>query len=496
MHGTFTKRKIAMLALSVAVTLTLGYCYRKSLSTRAVLAAGQLTPQPIQFPGFPFAASTINGWISTNNFPAMRAHGWGLWAGLSAITSATGGLPTYETWYTSTEVAAGPQLQNKFSAIRAEGRAIHDFQVPEQFHHARARIATLSSHAGAAIDVHAQSLVTMNFDADYAQFIWANNYQTPSTIWALQAKWGTGPVVNRIIKPFTAPSIGLKPVYQFVNGPNHNNGLTTVKYWLGDLTTGPTHSSNPQYPDPTTWNQCVVVNTGTAPNPGNLTCFGSNTLATGMVPVSQFYNYPLTAAEAQNVCAQLNLPNPCAIQAGDYAILVAMHVTTKENSNWTWQSFWWNYNQPFPYGGPPSSVLAPFNNYAMCTGYSMTTDPVNSPLGKNTQCYNPYLETGLAAPVVGIKSNCMSCHSVASIGNNPNSLANALSPRNSFGYPTFASGTAYISVLNPADDKVFFDCQTTNDFSWFLALTVQGGTPKVQAPCVLTAVRKPPVKKK
>jgi hypothetical protein len=90
----------------------------------------------------------------------------------------------------------------------------------------------------------------------------------------------------------------------------------------------------------------------------------------------------------------------------------------------------------------------------------------------------------------------MSCHSVASIGNNPNSLANALSPRNSFGYPTFASGTAYISVLNPADDKVFFDCQTTNDFSWFLALTVQGGTPKVQAPCVLTAVRKPPVKKK
>jgi len=125
----------------------------------------------------------------------------------------------------------------------------------------------------------------------------------------------------------------------------------------------------------------------------------------------------------------------------------------------------------------------------------MTTNPVNSPNGTNVQCYNPYLETGLAAPVVGIKSNCMSCHSVASIGNNPNSLGN-VSPRNSGGYPTFASGTANISVWNPADDKVFFDCQTTSDFSWFLAITVDGGTPKTQPPCVLTAVKKPPIPKK
>jgi len=358
MRIPFTRRTTVLLALLVAATLIVGYRCRKSLPLRAVLAAGTVTPQPLPLPGFPFAAATIEGWINSNNTAAMRTHGWGIWGALGTVTSSTGGLPTYETWYTDQEVAAGPPTAHaniKFAAIRSAGRAVHTFEVPEQFHHAHTRRALGARVGAAAVDVHAQPLVTMNFDADYAQFIWNNNYQSPATIWGLQANWGTGPVSGRVIKPFTPPSVGLKPVYQFVNGPKHNNGLTTVKYWLGDLTTGPSNSSNPQYPDPTTWNQCVVVNTGTAKNPGNLTCFGSTTKATGMVPVSQFYNYPLTAAEATTVCGQLNLPSPCAIQAGDYAILVAMHVTTKEDSNWTWQSFWWNYNQPFPYR-PPSTT--------------------------------------------------------------------------------------------------------------------------------------------
>lgn len=131
----------------------------------------------------------------------------------------------------------------------------------------------------------------------------------------------------------------------------------------------------------------------------------------------------------------------------------------------------------------------------MCVGYSMTVNPANSPSGTNTQCYTPHLETGLGPLVQGISSNRMSCHSVASIGNNPNSGPNGSNPRNSFGYPTFASGTAEISVYNPDDDKAFFDCQTTTDFSWFLAGYVAGSPPVKQAHCVLTALRRSTVKK-
>jgi len=502
MRIAFTKGTWVLLALIATVTLTAGYRCRKSTWMASVLAAGKVTPQPLPYPGFPFPATLIDGWVASNNSTAMRAHGWGLWGALGTVTPSTQGLPTYETWYSNGEVQKGPPVRaavNRFTTLRNAGQAIHDFEVPEQFHHDRARLtaATLSK-GSAAIDVHSLGLVTTKFDVNYATSIWANNYQTPSTIWGLQANWGTvTPVSQRIIKPFTAPSVSLKPVYQFVNGPNHNSGLTTVKYWLGDLSTGPANSTDPQFPTPNTWNQCVVVNTGTAPNPGNLTCFGTSTPANGMVPVSRFYNFPLSATEAASTCKALRLPNPCEIQTGDYAILVAMHVSTKENSNWTWQTFWWNYNQPFPYGGPPSSVPAPFNNYAMCTGYSMTTNPPNSSKGTNVLCYNPYLETGLGPTVNGINSDCMSCHSVASIGNNPNSLSGNLSPRNNFGYPTFLSGTTNnISVWNGGDDKVFFDCQTTTDFSWFLANYVAGSTPKNQAPCVLTAVHGPPLPKK
>lgn len=497
-------RTCTLFALLVAALCVAGYTCHSALSLRAVHAAGASGPQPIQFPGFPYKAAVIDGWVATGNTAAMRRHGWDLWAGLSAITSNTGGQPTYETWYNASQVQSGPQQANALAVPQGSDHAEHQFAVPEQFHHRRFPGAVHALVAGAT-DVHAQTLVTTKFNAEYAQSIWSNNYQTPATVWNLQASWGQRPVSQRIIQPFTPPSISLKPTYQFVNGPNHNNGLTTIKYWLGDLTTGPTNSSNPQYPDPTTWNQCVVVNTGSAPNPGNLTCFGTNTLANGMVPVSQFYNYQLSATEAASACAQLNSPQTpmnCDptngdIRGGDYAILVGMHVSTKENANWTWQTFWWNYNQPFPYGAPPSNVPAPFSSYAMCTGYSMTVNPPNSPSGVNTQCYNPYLETGLPAPIHGIKSDCMSCHSVASIGNNPNSLSQQpISPRNSGGYLTYVSGTSYVSVWNRRDDRDFFDCQTTTDFSWFLANLVAGSTPSNQAPCVLTAAQKNDKKKK
>ena len=79
-------------------------------------------------------------------------------------------------------------------------------------------------------------------------------------------------------------------------------------------------------------------------------------------------------------------------------------------------------------GCPPSRCWRPsrFNNYAMCTAYSMTVNPPNSLTGQNVLCDNPYLETGLTA-VLGIQSNCMSCHSTAAYGNNPNNQP-AVSP--------------------------------------------------------------------
>jgi len=423
-------------------------------------AAATLTPQPINMPSFPVPSPTIDGWINSNNQTAIRQHAWDLWAGINSITPASQGWPIWETWYSDTEVLNGPPahpLNAKFRAVRATRRPVHRLTKPRQFEHQKS--AQLFAPPLAAATAAAEPVVvSVKANVDYAQFVWSNNYYKPAVLWNIEKNWPPSTAaVNRMIKPFPAPAIGLKPVFQVVRGPQNNGGITVLPYWLGDLTTGPTHSTTPTHPTPGTWNQCVVVKTGSAAPPPNLTCQDSTAKPTGIVGVNQFYNFALNAAEVATMCGSVS-PTNCPIKVGDYAVLVGMHMTTKEDDNWTWQTFWWNYNQPFPYGAPPANIPAPFNNYAMCTAYSMTVDPVNSVSGKNVLCYNPYLETSRNIPD-GVHSNCMSCHSVASYGSNPNT-----------NYPaSYTSPNNYISPLLATDGTPYFNCQTQTDFSWLLA---------------------------
>lgn len=493
----FERRVIGAFAMVAVVAVAAAYGVA-SLHNRTVHAAGGLAPQPIQYPGFPIPAATIQRWIATNNTAAMREHAWKLWKGINAVTPQTGGSPVWETWYSGPEIgdqgkgtcaAAGP-AELLAGPERSAGQAVHDFQIPEQFHHGPfARRQQLNANAGTVVVIEE---VTVKFDADYAQFVMNNKYCDATTLWNLQESWGTQPLVNRHTKEFPRPSIGLKPTFEFVNGPNHNNGITLVNYWNGDLTTGPQNSTNPDFPTPDTWKQCVVVNTGTGSVPSGLRCAVTNASGiapSGVVGIDQFYHFPITGDQATAICQQNGIsPDQCPLQAGDYAILTAMHMSTKEDKDWTWQTFWWNYGSTFPYGPPPADIPAPFNHYAMSEGYSMTVK--NNPQGPNTLAYNPYLETGLGPSVHGVNSTCLSCHTVASFGNNPNSNTQTPppgSPNSGSGYPAFNSGQIYhYTVWDPTSQKAFYDCATTTDTSWF----VQGfaGTgPDNQPPCVLTS---------
>ena len=485
------------IALSVAAVLLAALAIALGdgiFSARPVRAGGELTPQPIQLPGYPFPAAVIDKWVAADNVTAMRQHAWALWGGISAITPASFGFPVWETWYSDAEVQAGPPLQlanTMYAAARAGGRPARSFHLPRQFHHVRGLGMQLDRQVKAALpDPGAQVLAFNKFNTEYADFVWSNGYYAGAALWNIQAGWPAGtPVALRTIKQFPAPAIGLKPVFQFVNGPHHNGGITVVNYWLGDLVSGTKHSTNPGFPTPDTWTQCVVVYTGSGPLPLGQVCkvtghTGPPILPTGRVSVNQFYNFQLQTDEVQSACSSFPA-GKCPIQVGDYAILVAMHMTTKEDANWTWQTFWWNYNQPFPYGPPPSNVPAPFDNYAMCTGYATTFNPANNPAGQNVRCYNPYLETGLK-PVEGVNSDCMTCHMVASLGNNPNDAPSQPNPTNDTGYPMFLKGTStYMSVADATDDTIFFNCQTQTDFSWFLAGVVAGSAnPPPQPPCI------------
>src|SRR5262249_53919828 len=144
-------------------------------------------------------------------------------------------------------------------------------------------------------------------------------------------------------------------------------------------------------------------------------------------------------------------------KAGDYALLVAMHVSSREIDNWTWQTFWWMLEKPKIPAEVAARVKAPFDHYSTAVGYSFTTGPDTSG-GLNVLCFNPYLEAGFSndtfsAPgQLGIESNCMSCHRTATWP------------------PPANDGKAYFTgngLVRPGDP--YFRETTKTDFIWGLA---------------------------
>jgi hypothetical protein len=196
------------------------------------------------------------------------------------------------------------------------------------------------------------------------------------------------------------------------------------------------------------------------------------------VNLNDFIHFKLDTAMAAYMNASDSTEGVKNAEPGNIAILVAMHVTTKEISNWTWQTYYWAPNPDTPWS--PSSFLAASlrpaqitgaaAHYAAVSAYTMVLP--NQPItgGTNTGAtpmigYNPYLEAGFSGlgpvgdpntdfnipsllipsrPPVGIQTNCMTCHSLAT-------------EDGMIGYST----DQYISM-----DSSFFIDRVQLDFAW------------------------------
>jgi hypothetical protein len=153
------------------------------------------------------------------------------------------------------------------------------------------------------------------------------------------------------------------------------------------------------------------------------------------------------------------------VKAGNYALLMAMHVTGKEINDWTWQTFWWSPNNQNPVYGKdrPASIKSPWNNYNMNTAYYMVSPPNTLQGGEPLIAFNPYLETNLIDSVstdvrskkkiiwYGVFSNCMSCHRMAAWKN-----SNYIPSGN----------------IDPAD-TLLFSRNTKTDFLWSIPVRAQ-----------------------
>ncbi len=229
--------------------------------------------------------------------------------------------------------------------------------------------------------------------------------------------------------------------------------LVGNRYYAFPAWPGPPDPPAPFRPGQSTWKQCVWIDTHEA-GPGTGTgkvdtvwsADGSSRTPETTYGVGSFVHFRLSTAQAKSLnMLRRALPINRAVgpaATGDYVVVAGMHVTSRETTRWTWQTFWWTADPDSPplpssseiAGDRPDQLKGPPRHYGVVPGYSMVfpdqpnTGGANA--GNSVYAFNPYLEAGFGPtalpasqpgtyngrPVannVGVQTNCMSCHAQA-----------------------------------------------------------------------------------
>ncbi|MDO7846410.1 hypothetical protein Q5H92_08585 [Hymenobacter sp. M29] len=454
-------RKSYLLPVVLAACTLISSCSsqetKKETTTDAPVAGAEPTadlpgiqPVPLPDPGiagfqFPQDSTTIMGWVAAGNTTAISQHGWGIWTALTSLTTQSYGgarLRVFETWHTKAEVnalmyeSAARPAQFKGLEVRPLASIRRTLDRPRQFSRDPKLRALATGHRvsdGADTTV----VETVSYSPEAAATLVQQKLFRPDT---LQQKLNSG---QRAVSGFSARATAIKPVYEIV--PASKGGtLYKMKTWTGSPATPPAGGFYQSL-----WSSCVYVDPLNRVKPnkqqGNppFSCSGST--PTNTFNINDFIHYKLTAAEA---AAFNRLQGDSVAQAGDFAILVAMHIATDEINNWTWQTMWWTPNPdrvPDPSSAAvvaarPAQLTGAPRHYAMSIAYQMV-NPAQPPVpkdgiyvGASAYTFNPYLEAPFSSSTFtpykallrtkgvvvnnnfGVRTNCMSCHMQASFG--------------------------------------------------------------------------------
>jgi hypothetical protein len=419
------------------------------------VVVSKVTPVPLAtnvVPGFNFPedSNAINKWINDNTFANsydstnIYKHAWGVWAGLTAPSGqkyAGDNLLVYETWMGLSEVQQLILDKNTQGGCVGEsfnrnGRAL--LSRPKQFEHAArfAKNTTMLTSRGKPVFENAGTFwVTVSYSPDAACFATQNQIFRQSVINKYYNAGGFG-----AIPAFPNKSLTIKPSYLVYDDTSK---LFRLPVWL----TAPTPANANFFGSA---NNYVFVDRNNTQPAGKVAVpvdsieTNAAKIAAATVNLSDFIYLTIDQQMAKymnkqdSVQGMNNIPNSGygTAKKGQIALLVAMHVTTKEISNWTWQSYYWtpNRNQP---GAPssnlaaslrPSQITGAAANYACVAAYAMLTPnnaANNNPKAGPMFGYNPYLEGGFGPGVFtfantynktyqyGTQSSCMSCHALA-----------------------------------------------------------------------------------
>lgn len=349
-------------------------------------------------------AQQVQHWADSFDDEAIDRHAWDLWKAINALTgqyrtvgSLSVNLPVWETWFDEYEI----------------------------FHLDTGVKGAVPYHSPRQMTTSQAPVISFNkFSLEFKQWINEKKYWDESTLIKLNKSFQkhNTPLKQRIVDTsgLSSKATMLKPSFWVIK-PDQPSPM---QYWKGPGMLNVDGTLDPKVPIPQTWTQIVVVDPkGTAKpaTPYTLEVKSSTGLEKmtftdyEIVGLDRFYWVPLSQQDVEfikagNVFLMGGISHE-EVEAGDIALLVAMHVTTAEFSNWTWQTFWWS---PDPLAKAPSDIAPPFDNYDMAAAYYMLDKNGQAPIVQN-----PYLETPDEGPVffnrndLGVKSNCMTCHHAA-----------------------------------------------------------------------------------
>jgi hypothetical protein len=361
-----------------------------------VMTSFGLTPKPMPTWFNFLPQNVINGWVVKHNVKAMTEHAWALWG---AVTNPTleqfrgGPAPVYLTWWPQQDVFAA---QSSLSRLAVSTHGIR-FDRPHQLNRG-GHLAGARTQGDTPLPGAQPIAVTVQYNNPIFLQVRTNQYYLTSVLQSINDSWGATPLAQQSLEPFPGNSVMTKPTYLFASA----SAATQLQYW-----TGPANSDAPSVPAYGRWTDWMwVVPPAIDINQFRLTHNDGH----AVVSVNDFFHFPLTAEDFQ----PNSILGASGFQSGDFALLVAMHVASREIDNWTWQTFWWSLT-PVTIPAPIANrIKTPFNHYQVAVGYSFTNDNTESALP--TLCYDPYLETAFDNSVfvkpgqLGIESNCMSCH--------------------------------------------------------------------------------------
>jgi len=340
---------------------------------------------------FPTDSITINNWVKNsiviNNHETNEdiiTHGWDIWDALTSYTDQQYNdqkLRRFETWYTPSDIKKALESKSSNSSFKLEDvdrSHIGHLTVPHQHQH--------------GLQVHSSDILGfVKCDPSSANHIYDKELYYFEVLKAMIQK---GKIAN--IPAFPASSVLIKPVFEVLKDKKED-GNYSLPAWPGYHNQIPMDAVIKNGFGSTYWNNDISI-----------TIAGTTDTANKIFSVDDFIHFKLSKSQAEAMGGNA--------KEGQYAVLVGMHVNTRENRRWTWQTFWWSENPTTPQS-PSSELIAGFkpknldngaSHYAMALAYNMISPAQPYTGGSNASskkelikesiyAFNPYLEAGFNA---------------------------------------------------------------------------------------------------